>query len=67
MLSFPSVCRDLNRAVDEIKCGKGGEENYDLVDESATRVVATGGRVIGVRKADIAREQSPPATLRYPV
>ena len=30
-----------------------GEGNYGVVDEIATRVLATGGRVIGVRKADI--------------
>jgi len=41
--------------------------NYDLIDEIATRVIATGGRVIGVRKADIPRNDSLAAILRYPV
>jgi Bacterial archaeo-eukaryotic release factor family 8 len=43
-----------------------GEGNYGLVDEIATRVLAAGGRVIGVRKTDIPREQSIAAVLRYP-
>jgi len=42
-----------------------GEGNYGLVDEIATRVLAAGGRVIGVRKADIPHEQSLAAVLRY--
>jgi hypothetical protein len=42
-----------------------GEGNYGVVDEIATRVLATGGRVIGVRKADIPREQPLAAVLRY--
>lgn len=41
--------------------------NYGLVDEIATRVIATGGRVIGVRKADIPGGESLAAILRYPV
>lgn len=41
--------------------------NYGLIDEIATRVIATGGRVIGVRKADIPQGQSLAAILRYPV
>jgi hypothetical protein len=41
--------------------------NYGLVDEIATRVIATGGRVIGVRKADIPQGESLAAILRYPV
>lgn len=44
-----------------------GGGNYDLVDEIATRVLAAGGRVIGVRKANIPREQAIAAVLRYPV
>jgi hypothetical protein len=44
-----------------------GGGNYDLVDEIATRVLAAGGRVIGVRKADIPREEAIAAVLRYPV
>jgi len=43
-----------------------GEGDYDLVDEIATRVLSTGGRVIGVRKADIPREQPLAVVLRYP-
>ena len=39
--------------------------NYDLVDEIAARVIATGGRVIGVRKIDIPREEALAAILRY--
>jgi hypothetical protein len=41
--------------------------NYDLVDEIATRVITTGGRVIGVRKAEIPRTAALAAILRYPV
>jgi len=41
--------------------------NYDLVDEIATRVISTGGRVIGVRKAEIPRAAALAAMLRYPV
>ena len=41
--------------------------NYDLVDEIATRVITTGGRVIGVRKAEIPRAAALAAILRYPV
>jgi hypothetical protein len=40
---------------------------YDLVDEIATRVITTGGRVIGVRKAEIPRAAVVAAMLRYPV
>jgi hypothetical protein len=40
--------------------------NYGLVDEIASRVLATGGRVIGVRKADIPRAGALAAILRYP-
>jgi hypothetical protein len=39
---------------------------YGLVDEIATRVIAAGGRVIGVRKADIPRGAPLAAILRYP-
>jgi hypothetical protein len=39
--------------------------NYDLVDEIAARVIATGGRVIGVRKADIPRNGALAVILRY--
>lgn len=41
--------------------------SYDLVDEIAARVIATGGRVIGVREADIPQRASLAAILRYPV
>jgi len=41
--------------------------NYDLVDEIATRVITTGGRVIGVRRAEIPRAAALAAILRYPV
>jgi hypothetical protein len=41
--------------------------NYDLVDEIAGRVITTGGRVIGVRKAEIPRAAPLAAILRYPV
>jgi Bacterial archaeo-eukaryotic release factor family 11 len=40
---------------------------YDLVDEIAARVITTGGRVIGVRKAEIPRAAALAAMLRYPV
>jgi hypothetical protein len=41
--------------------------NYDLVDDIATRVITTGGRVIGVRRAEIPRAAALAAMLRYPV
>src|SRR5262249_31566460 len=41
--------------------------NQDLVDEIATRVITPGGRVIGVRKAEIPRAAALAAMLRYPV
>lgn len=44
-----------------------GAANYSLVDEIAARVIATSGRVIGVRKADIPHGESLAAILRYPV
>jgi hypothetical protein len=43
------------------------EGEYGVVDEIAARVLAAGGRVIGVRKADIPREGTLAAILRYPV
>jgi hypothetical protein len=39
--------------------------NYDLVGEIATRVIATGGRVVGVRKADIPKSAALAVILRY--
>jgi hypothetical protein len=41
--------------------------NYDLVDEIATRLITTGGRVFGVRKAEIPRAAALAAMMRYPV
>lgn len=41
--------------------------NYDLIDEIATRVITTGGRVIGVRKPDIPQLAALAVILRYPV
>lgn len=41
------------------------KNNYGLVDEIASRVIATGGRVIGVRKTDIPRGEALAAILRY--
>ena len=40
--------------------------SYGLIDEIAARVIATGGRVIAVRKADIPRGEPLAAILRYP-
>lgn len=41
--------------------------NYGVVDEIAGRVILSGGRVLGVRKADIPGGTSLAAILRYPV
>lgn len=41
--------------------------NYGLVDEIASRVIATGGRVIGVRRPDIPDGKPLAAILRHPV
>lgn len=39
--------------------------HHDLVDDIATRVIDTGGRVVGVRKPDIPGEEVLAAILRY--
>jgi hypothetical protein len=44
-----------------------GADSYGVVDEIAGRVILSGGRVLGVRKADIPGGQSLAAVLRYPV
>jgi hypothetical protein len=41
--------------------------NYDLIDEIATRVIASGGRVIGVRKTDVPGLVALAVVMRYPV
>lgn len=41
--------------------------NYDLIDEIATRMITTAGRVTGVRKADIPRQAALAVIMRYPV
>ena len=46
---------------------QAGPTSYGVVDEITARVIATGGRVIGVRRANIPGEQSLAAILRYPV
>jgi release factor family 11 len=63
--------------IDEVVPGRIGEDgtvafaeqanasNYDLIDEIATRVIATGGQVIGVRKADIPQLAALAVILRY--
>jgi hypothetical protein len=47
--------------------GQAGAESYDVLGEVATRVIRTGGRVLGVRHADIPRGEALAAILRYPV
>lgn len=44
-----------------------GATSYSVVDEIASRVIMTSGRVLGVRKADIPRGQPLAAILRYPI
>jgi hypothetical protein len=46
---------------------RASADNYGVVDEIAGRVIMSGGRVLGVRKADIPGGQSLAAILRYPV
>jgi hypothetical protein len=46
---------------------RAGLESYGVVDEIARRVIMSGGRVLGVRKADIPGGKSLAAILRYPV
>jgi hypothetical protein len=41
--------------------------SYDILGEIATRVIQSGGKVLGVRHADIPRGGALAATLRYPV
>ena len=43
-----------------------GKDSYGVVDEIAGRALATGGEVLGVRKADIPGGASLAAILRYP-
>lgn len=45
--------------------GEAGPSHYDLIDEIVARVIATGGRVIGVRRTDIPKNESLAAILRY--
>ncbi len=44
-----------------------GADSYGVVDEIAGRVMATGGRLLGVRKADIPGQTSLAAVLRYAI
>ena len=46
---------------------RASADNYGVVDEIAGRVIMSGGRVLGVRKADIPGGKSLAAILRYPV
>jgi hypothetical protein len=39
--------------------------DYGVVDEIASRVIRSGGRILGVRKADIPDGKSLAAILRY--
>jgi len=41
--------------------------SYGVVDEIATRALAHGARVLGVRKADLPEGASLAAILRYPL
>jgi hypothetical protein len=42
-------------------------KDYGVVDEIASRVIRSGGRVLGVRKGDLPAGKSLAAILRYPV
>ena len=46
---------------------KPNTTGYGVVDEIASRVIRSGGRVLGVRKGDIPGSKSLAAILRYPV
>ena len=46
---------------------RASADSYGVVDEIASRVIMSGGRVLAVRKADIPRGQSLAAILRYPM
>jgi hypothetical protein len=46
---------------------KASAGSYGVVDEIAGRVILSGGRVLGVRKADIPGGKSLAAILRYPM
>jgi hypothetical protein len=41
--------------------------NYGVIDAIAARTLAAGGRLVAARRADIPREASVAAILRYPV
>ncbi len=47
--------------------GPAGPHTYGIVDEIAGRALASGARVLAVRKADLPDGQSLAAILRYPV
>ena len=47
--------------------GKAGADSYDIVDEIAGLTLRSGGRAIGLRKADLPVSTSPLAAIyRYP-
>ncbi|WJR77645.1 hypothetical protein [Bradyrhizobium sp. NP1] len=62
---IPGAVDEKDGAVTFAKAAGAG--NYGVVDEIASRVIRSGGRILGVRKADIPGGKSLAAILRYAV
>jgi hypothetical protein len=59
---IPGTVDETTGAVTYAAADAGG---YGVVDEIATRVIRSGGRILAVRKADIPGGKSLAAILRY--
>jgi len=62
---IPGTVDETNGAVNFSKSANAGD--YGVVDEIASRVIRSGGRILGVRKADIPGGKSLAAVLRYAI
>ena len=60
---IPGTVDETNGAVNFSKSANATD--YGVVDEIASRVIRSGGRILGVRKADIPGGKSLAAILRY--
>jgi hypothetical protein len=50
-----------------VRFGKPGPDTYGIVDEIACRALATGAKVMAVRKSDLPAGKALSAILRYPI
>jgi hypothetical protein len=60
-----SVTGTVDDATGEVRRGPDDATTYGIVDEIAGRVLATGGRVLGVRRQDLPDDEPLAALLRY--